>query len=231
VRLEDGELDDREVRDHVLDRMPLGKDLIAVWRTSLSRGEAINETGRFQPSRESGVEPECFLVAEQRGLGHVEQLGLGHAVMMIHRRRDYHRQADRFGYTARPRTREADMTSQGTPHGRFTRAIKTRNLFQARIALREMQDPPLLVALDYLALLAELEPARFPAAALRWHDRLRARSTHPDAHRVTVRARRSRCSVTVTPTRSGYYGRCSARSAPLGKASINLTGNPVSPGA
>jgi hypothetical protein len=64
------------------------------------------------------------------------------------------------------------VTSQGSAHGRFTRAIKTRNLFAAQIALREMQDPSLLVALDYLALLAELEPERFPAAAVRWHGRL-----------------------------------------------------------
>ena len=64
------------------------------------------------------------------------------------------------------------MTSQGTAHGRFTRAVQQRNLFAAQIALREMRDPSLLVALDYLALLAELKPERFPAAAVRWHGRL-----------------------------------------------------------
>ena len=53
------------------------------------------------------------------------------------------------------------MTSQGSAHGRFTRTIRTRNLSAAQIALREMQDPSLLVALDYLASLAELEPERF----------------------------------------------------------------------
>jgi hypothetical protein len=31
------------------------------------------------------------------------------------------------------------MTSQGTASGRFTRAIKQRNLFQAELALREMR--------------------------------------------------------------------------------------------
>ena len=35
-----------------------------------------------------------------------------------------------------------------------------------------MRDPSLLVALDYLALLAELKPERVPAAAVRWHGRL-----------------------------------------------------------
>ena len=54
-----------------------------------------------------------------------------------------------------------------------------------------MQDPSLLVALDYLALLAELEPERFPAAAVRWHGPARARGADTDAHRVTVRACRA----------------------------------------
>src|SRR5512142_2121820 len=65
------------------------------------------------------------------------------------------------------------MTSQGTADGRFTRAIQQRNLFAAQIALREMGgSPSLLVALDYLALLAELKPERFLAGAVRWHGRL-----------------------------------------------------------
>ena len=42
------------------------------------------------------------------------------------------------------------MTSQGTAHGRFTRAIERRNLFQAEFALREMGTPSLLVVLDSL---------------------------------------------------------------------------------
>ena len=50
------------------------------------------------------------------------------------------------------------MTSQGTAHGRFTRALATRNLFQAELALREMGTPSLLVLVDYLELLAEVKP-------------------------------------------------------------------------
>jgi hypothetical protein len=46
------------------------------------------------------------------------------------------------------------LASQGTAHGRFARAIQRRNLFQAELALREMRTPSLLVALDYLELLA-----------------------------------------------------------------------------
>jgi hypothetical protein len=52
------------------------------------------------------------------------------------------------------------MTSQRTAHGRFTRALATRNLFQAELALREMGTPSLLVALDYLDLLAEVKPEK-----------------------------------------------------------------------
>ena len=40
------------------------------------------------------------------------------------------------------------MTSQGRAHGRFTRAIKTRNLFAAEMALREMGTPSLLDLVD-----------------------------------------------------------------------------------
>ena len=64
------------------------------------------------------------------------------------------------------------MTSQGTAHGRFTRAIQRRNLFQAELALREMGTPSLLVALDYLELLAEVKPEKLEPAAVRWHGRL-----------------------------------------------------------
>ena len=64
------------------------------------------------------------------------------------------------------------MTSQGTAHGRFTRAIKTRNLWAAELALREIGNPSLLDALDYLDLLAETRPEKLEAAAIRWHGRL-----------------------------------------------------------
>jgi hypothetical protein len=48
------------------------------------------------------------------------------------------------------------MTSQGSASGRFTRAIQQRNLFAAEVALREMGNPSLMLALDYVILLAEL---------------------------------------------------------------------------
>ena len=64
------------------------------------------------------------------------------------------------------------MTSQGTAHGRFTRAIQQRNLGGAEIAMRDMGTPPLSLALDYLGLLAERRPERVERAAVRWHGRL-----------------------------------------------------------
>jgi len=69
------------------------------------------------------------------------------------------------------------MTSQGTAHGRFTRAIQRRNLFQAELALREMAPPSLLVLVDYLELLADVRPDKFDRAAVRWHGRLELEST------------------------------------------------------
>src|SRR5579864_2313317 len=64
------------------------------------------------------------------------------------------------------------MTSQGTAHGRFTRAISTRNLWAAEATMRELGAVSLLDALDYLVLLAVQRPDRFDRAAVRWHGRL-----------------------------------------------------------
>jgi hypothetical protein len=64
------------------------------------------------------------------------------------------------------------MTSQGSATGRFTRAVQQRNLRGAEIAAKEMGGLPLILALDYLALLADVRPDRFDLAALRWHGRL-----------------------------------------------------------
>src|SRR5438105_359951 len=69
------------------------------------------------------------------------------------------------------------MTSQGTAHGRFTRAIKQRNLFAAEIALREIGTPSLLDALDYLELLAETKVEKLQGASLRWHGRFELETT------------------------------------------------------
>jgi hypothetical protein len=64
------------------------------------------------------------------------------------------------------------MTSQGSAHGRFQRAIQRRNLFQAELAMREMGVASLLDALAYLDLLADVRPDKLERAAVRWHGRL-----------------------------------------------------------
>ena len=69
------------------------------------------------------------------------------------------------------------MTSQGSAHGRFTRAIQQRNLWAAEMSLRELRQPSLEDALSYLALLAEVKPEKLERAAVRWHGRLETEAT------------------------------------------------------
>jgi hypothetical protein len=65
------------------------------------------------------------------------------------------------------------VTSQGTAHGRFSEALKRRNLFAVELAIREMGGlVSLHEALDYLDLLAEVKPEKLEQAVLRWHGRL-----------------------------------------------------------
>lgn len=69
------------------------------------------------------------------------------------------------------------VTSQGSPHGRFSRAIRTRNLWAAEMSLRELRNPSLADLLDYLELLAEVKPEKLETAAVRWHGRLETETT------------------------------------------------------
>lgn len=64
------------------------------------------------------------------------------------------------------------MTSQGSASGRFTRAIKQRNLFRAELAAREMRGLCLVDALELVILIAAQRPDRLERAAVRWHGRL-----------------------------------------------------------
>ena len=64
------------------------------------------------------------------------------------------------------------MTSQGSAHGRFTRAIQQGNLWQAEQAARELRGLALDDALDLVALIARSRPDRLERAAIRWHGRL-----------------------------------------------------------
>ena len=69
------------------------------------------------------------------------------------------------------------MTSQGSAHRRFTRAIKQPNLGAAESSLRELGQVSLEDALSYLDLLAEQKPEKLERAAVRWHGRLETEAT------------------------------------------------------
>jgi hypothetical protein len=59
------------------------------------------------------------------------------------------------------------MTSQGSSYGRFTRAIKARQLFQAEMAARELRGLSLADALELVILIAAQRPDRLERAAVR----------------------------------------------------------------
>jgi len=63
------------------------------------------------------------------------------------------------------------MTSQGTAHGRFQRAIERRHLTAAEMAAREMGGLSLSDVLLLCELLANVAVARYERAALRWLQR------------------------------------------------------------
>jgi hypothetical protein len=50
------------------------------------------------------------------------------------------------------------------------------NLVGAEMAMREMGTPSLLIALDYLELLARVRPEKLELAAVRWHARFEGES-------------------------------------------------------
>jgi hypothetical protein len=66
------------------------------------------------------------------------------------------------------------MTSQGTAHGRFARAIANRNLRGAETAARELGWLSLEDALQLCVLYAATDRARYERAAVRWLERLLA---------------------------------------------------------
>jgi uncharacterized protein with PIN domain len=64
------------------------------------------------------------------------------------------------------------VSSQGSAHGRFSRAVKDGNLFAAELAARELRGLSLHDALELVALIARQRPDRLERAAIRWHGRL-----------------------------------------------------------
>lgn len=64
------------------------------------------------------------------------------------------------------------MTSQGSAHGRFARAIQRRHLRAAEMAAREMGQLSLINALSLTVAYARAGDIKFEQAALRWLERL-----------------------------------------------------------
>jgi hypothetical protein len=63
------------------------------------------------------------------------------------------------------------VTAQGSAHGRFERALRNRQVFQAELAARELGALPLIDALRLVALYSEAEPETFSRPAARWLSR------------------------------------------------------------
>ena len=64
------------------------------------------------------------------------------------------------------------MTSQGSPHTRFRRALAGGNPLIARAAAHELPQISLTDALALTLLLRDADETRYPRAAIRWHRRL-----------------------------------------------------------
>lgn len=64
------------------------------------------------------------------------------------------------------------MTSQGSPHARFQRALASGNALVAWATASELPQVSLEDALSLCLLLAEKDPERYKRAAVRWHARL-----------------------------------------------------------
>src|SRR5262245_39035987 len=69
------------------------------------------------------------------------------------------------------------MTTEGSSHARFRRALEVRSVMGAETAARELGRLGLIDALDYLTLLATEAPDRYDRAAQRWLSRLLDEST------------------------------------------------------
>jgi hypothetical protein len=94
-----------------------------------------------------------------------------HSVRLV---RSSHERGEAYGRAVRTCVL---VTSQGSAHGRFTRAIKQRNLWAAESSLRELGTPSLEDVLGYLDLLAETSSAKLERACVRWHGRLETEAT------------------------------------------------------
>ena len=69
-------------------------------------------------------------------------------------------------------TPKPKVTSPGSAHGRFQRALERRNVDQAEMAARELGRLSLMDALSLVVLYARVSSPKFEPAAVRWLSRL-----------------------------------------------------------
>ena len=74
----------------------------------------------------------------------------------------------------------AFVTAQGSPHGRFRRALDRGNVTEALSAASEPHFVSLAEALELTLLLAEGEPEKYERAAACWHSRFGQEVPHVD---------------------------------------------------
>jgi hypothetical protein len=60
------------------------------------------------------------------------------------------------------------MTSQGSAHGRFQRALRERHVRRAEMAAKELRQLSLIDALSLVACYAQTGSPKFEKAAVRW---------------------------------------------------------------
>jgi hypothetical protein len=72
------------------------------------------------------------------------------------------------------------VTSQGSPHGRFRRALDRGNVTEALSAATELQFVGLVEALELTLLLADGNQDKYERAAARWHVRFLQETNNVD---------------------------------------------------
>jgi hypothetical protein len=108
------------------------------------------------------------------------------------------------------------MTSQGTAHGRFSRALASRNLRGAEAAARELGWLALEDALGLCVLYFQCAPAQYERAAVRWLERFIAEK-RPSLEDVGLAV-----APFHPPAGVGFEPRATFSSAPARGTSLSL---------
>ena len=107
------------------------------------------------------------------------------------------------------------MTSEGSPHARFRRALLTKNLTLIDAAARELRHLALDDALRMLIVMADRGDARFDRAGARSRLARSARGVSAWRRRATSSRSSRRCRIRPTPSASCCGARCSGWASEL----------------